>query len=95
LAKIVLSFEDIPSPDDPTQVGVRFHVETDRTMDPAELQRFPATPAMLFALTITRLYHSGGVEPLIGFVCRDVMTNVGMSPQQIADAEAAGHKACE
>lgn len=93
MAKIALSFEDIQTPDDPTTVGVRMSITTDRSMDGEELNKFPATPAMLFALTIKRLYEAWGVEPLIKFICRDVMAQSGLDPQQIAEAEAAGHKA--
>lgn len=97
MAKIVITFEDIVELVESglPQVSVKAAINVDRGGDPEELNKFPATPAMLFGLTAKRLYEVGIIERMIGFVCRDIMTNAGLSFEQQAAAEEAGRKACE
>jgi hypothetical protein len=86
LAKVVLIFEDIVAPGDPTQVGVRLSIDTDRSGDTGQLVSVPATPAMLFGLTVKRTYEQHVLENLIGFVCQDVMRAAGLTPPQMVEA---------
>lgn len=72
MAKVVVTFEDIPSPDDPTQIGVRLDMNTDRNGEPPQLAGAP-TPAMLFGLAVKRIYQQRVLENLIVFVCQDVL----------------------
>lgn len=87
MAKVVIVFEDSVSPDNPTQVGVRLSIDIDRSGDTPQLAAAPATPAMLFGLTVKRTYEQHVLENLIGFVCQDVMRAAGLMPPQMAEAE--------
>lgn len=77
-----MTFEDVPNPDDPTQVGVRLVGNIDRADDTETLAKYPATPSMLFATTMMRLFHAGVVDRMIGFVCRDIMSQAGVSLEE-------------
>jgi hypothetical protein len=95
MAKVVVTFEDIANPDDPTNFGVRLSVETDRDGDSDALRTVPVTPSMLFGLTVKRIYERHVLENLIGFVCQDIMRNAGLSSRQMKACEETAMKACE
>lgn len=84
MAKVTLVFDDEASPSNPESVGVRMDSSVDRSNDVPGLEKFPATPAMIYALACKRLFESGGIDGLLAFVCFDVMTRAGLSPEQQA-----------
>jgi hypothetical protein len=90
MAKIIITISDEINEQGS---GIRYALEMNRDGEPPELARFPATPAMLTALTIKRLTDAGAVNTLVGFVCNDIMTKAGLSPAQQKIAEERGFAA--
>jgi hypothetical protein len=87
MAKIIITISDEINEQGS---GIRYALETNRDGEPPELARFPATPAMLTALTIKRLTDTGAVNAMVGFVCNDIMTKAGLS---LAQQKAAQERA--
>jgi hypothetical protein len=72
MAKIVITISDETQADGVT--GIRYAFNLDREGEGPDLARFPATPAMLTALTVKRLIDSGTINTLIGTICTDIIT---------------------
>jgi hypothetical protein len=73
--------------------GVRYAMDLQRGDESPELARFPATPAMLTALTVKRLIDAGTINTLIGVLCKEIMEAAGLSASQQAIAEKRGFAA--
>jgi hypothetical protein len=94
LSKVIVTFEDVLNPENPGQVAVRFKVSADRSGDDVNgLDKFPATPSMLFGMTIARMFEAGAIDTMIGFVCRDIMNSSNLSSEEQAHVKAQVDKA--
>lgn len=69
---------------------VRISHSITREGETAELAQYPATPAMIVALTMIDMFNTGKLEPFMTPLIESVMKRAGLSAEQIEEAKRKG-----
>lgn len=69
---------------------VRISHSVSREGESADLAQYPATPAMIVALTMIDMFNTGKLDPFMTPLIESVMKKAGLSVDQIEEAKRKG-----